>query len=139
MSEVRIAADSGLTIIAKLDPERRLVLGWVNVNRVGGRYVVDRQGDVIPDEELEDAVLDYNATSRTAKVMHGGGKVAEGTVFPMTRLIQQALGVDLGKGGALGLFRVTDDATWADIKAGRLPAMSLGGRAVREEAGDEYR
>ena len=84
-------------------------------------------------------MLDFSLNSRTAKAMHAGGRVAEGIVFPMTTMIQQALGIDLGRGGAIGLWHVTDDATWQSIKAGRLPAMSLGGRAVREEAGDEYR
>jgi hypothetical protein len=139
MSEVRVTADTGLSIIAKVDEERRLVLAWANVNTVAGRYVVDKQGDIIEDRELEEAVLDYSLNSRAAKAMHAGGKVAEGVVFPMTDLVQKALGIDLGRGGAIGLWRVTDDATWSDIKAGRLPALSLGGRAVREEAGNDYR
>ena len=138
-SDVRIAADGGLSVIAKVDEERRLVLAWCNVNKVAGRYIVDRQGDIVPDRELEDAVLDFSLNSRTAKSMHAGDKVAEGVVFPMTKFVQEALGIDLGRGGAIGLWRVTDEATWQSIKAGRLPAMSLGGRAVREEAGDEHR
>ena len=139
MSEVGVTADTGLNVIAKVDEERRLVLAWCNVNKVAGRYIVDRQNDIVPDRELEDAVLDFSLNSRTAKAMHSGGRVAEGIVFPMTDFVQAALGIDLGRGGAIGLWRVTDDATWASIKAGRLPAMSLGGRAVREEAGDEHR
>ncbi len=65
--------------------------------------------------------------------MHAGGRVAEGIVFPMTDFVQKALGVDLGRGGAIGLWRILDEATWQGIKAGRLPAMSLGGTATREE------
>jgi hypothetical protein len=71
--------------------------------------------------------------------MHAGGRVAEGIVFPMTAFVQEALGIDLGRGGAIGLWRILDEATWQGIKAGRLPSMSLGGRAVREEAGNDYR
>ena len=78
MSEVRIAADSALSVVAKVDEERRLVLAWCNVNKAGGRYIVDRQGDIVPDRELEDAVLDFSLNSRTAKAMHAGGRVAEG-------------------------------------------------------------
>jgi hypothetical protein len=132
MTRTRVTADTGLSVIAKLDEERRLVLGWANVNSVGGRYVVDRQGDLIEDTELEDAVLDYSLNSRVGKVMHAGDKVAEGLVFPLTRFVQEVLGIDLGRGGAIGLWRITDDATWANIKAGRLPSLSLGGKAVRE-------
>ena len=133
MTEVRVTADSNLSVIAKVDPERRIVLAWVNVNKSAGRYVVDRQGDIIEDRELEDAVLDYSLNSRQAKSMHAGSPVATGIVFPLTSLVQKALGIDLGKGGAIGLWRVTDDATWQAIRAGRLPAMSLGGTAMREE------
>ena len=77
-------------------------------------------------------MLDFGLNSRAARATHAGGRVAEGIVFPMTDFVQAALGIDLGRGGALGLWRVTDEATWQGIKAGRLLAMSLGGRAVRE-------
>ena len=138
MSERVTIAEGGLTAVAKVDEERRLVLGWANVNSVGGRLVVDRQGDVIPDRELEDAVLDFSLNRRVGSVMHKGHQVARGILFPMTPMVQEALGVDLGKGGALGLWVVDDDATWAGIKAGRLPSLSLGGRAVREEVKGGY-
>jgi hypothetical protein len=92
-------------------------------------------GDIVPDRELEDAVLDFSLNSRTAKAMHAGGRVAEGIVFPMTDFVQAALGIDLGRGGAIGLWRITDEATWASIKAGRLPAMSLAAaRSARRPA-----
>jgi hypothetical protein len=108
MTQVRIAADTGFSVVAKIDEERRLVLAWCNVNKVAGRYIVDRQNDIVPDRELEDAVLDFSLNSRTAKAMHAGGRVAEGVVFPMTAMVQAALGIDLGRGGAIGLWRVTD-------------------------------
>ena len=133
MSERVTIAEGALTAVAKVDEERRLVLGWANVNTVGGRLVVDRQGDVIPDRELEDAVLDFSLNRRVGSVMHKGHQVPRGILFSMTPMVQKALGVDLGKGGALGLWVVDDDETWASIKAGRLPSLSLGGRAVREE------
>jgi hypothetical protein len=134
-----ITAGSRLDIIEKVDEERRLVLGWLNVNKVGGQYVIDRQGDIIPDRELEDAVIDFGLNSRVGKVMHDGRQVARGLVFPMTDWVQKALGVDMGKGGAIGLWVVEDEETWAAVKVGRLKSFSLGGKALREDIIDDDR
>jgi hypothetical protein len=131
-----ITAGSRLDIIAKVDEERRLVLGWLNVNKVGGQYVIDRQGDIIPDRELEDAVIDFGLNSRVGKVMHDGRQVARGLVFPMTDWVQKALGVELGKGGAIGLWIVEDEEAWQAVKSGRLKSFSLGGKAIREDVTD---
>ena len=128
-----ITAGSRLDIIEKVDEERRLVLGWLNVNKVGGSYVIDRQGDIIPDRELEDAVIDFGLNSRVGKVMHDGRQVARGLVFPMTDWVQKALGVDMGKGGAIGLWIVEDENAWQAVKSGRLKSFSLGGKAFRED------
>ena len=132
-----ITSSSGLDIIAKVDEERRLVLGWLNVNKVAGQYVIDRQGDVIPDRELEDAIIDFGLNLRVGKVMHDGRQVARGLVFPTTDWVQKALGVDMGKGGAIGLWIVEDPDAWQAVKAGRLKSFSLGGKAFREDVIDE--
>ena len=129
----QITAGSRLDIIEKVDEERRLVLGWLNVNKVAGQYVIDRQGDIIPDRELEDAVIDFGLNSRVGKVMHDGRQVARGLVFPMTDWVQKALGVDMGKGGAIGLWVVEDEEAWQAVKSGRLKSFSLGGKAIRED------
>jgi hypothetical protein len=134
VSRDAITAGTGLDIIAKVDEERRLVLGWLNVNKTAGKYVVDRQGDIIPDRELEDAIIEFGLNSRVGKVMHNGKQVARGLVFPMTDWVQKALGVDMGKGGAIGLWIIEDDAAWQAVKAGSLKSFSLGGRAYREDA-----
>ena len=96
--------------------------------------MVDRQGDIIPDRELEDAVIEFGLNSRVGKVMHNGKQVARGLVFPMTDWVQKALGVDMGKGGAIGLWIIEDDVAWQAVKAGSLKSFSLGGRATREDA-----
>lgn len=128
---------SELTVVAKLDEDRRLALGWLSVNKVAGKYVIDRQGDIIPDDELEEAVIDFGLNSRVGKVMHDGDPVATMLVFPMTPWVQQALGIDLGKSGALSLTKFHDETAWLMVKDGSLPAMSIGGSAVREDAPDD--
>ena len=107
-----ITAGTGLDVIAKVDEERRLVLGWLNVNKMAGKYVVDHQGDIIPDRELEDAIIDFCLNSRVGKVMHNGKQVAR------------------------GLWVIEDDSAWQAVKAGRLKSFSLGGRASREDLSD---
>lgn len=116
----------------KADAERRLVWGWASIVTKGGKSVVDHQGDQITPEDLETAVHNYVRTSRISKRQHTGSPTAEyveGIVF--TKAKQQALGIDLGREGWFAGFYVHDDQTWADAKAGKLPALSIGGRGVR--------
>ena len=49
--------------IAKLDEDKRQVFGWASVVTKNGQPVVDRQGDVIPVETLEEAAYCSNTTS----------------------------------------------------------------------------
>ncbi len=126
-------------VLDRIEPQGVREVTYPVRSEVRGRYVVDKQGDVIEDRELEDAVLAYGLSSRAAKAMHAGGRVAEGLAFPLTTMVQRALGVDLGKGGALGLWRIHDDAAWRAIRDGRLRSLSLGGTAVREEYAGDHR
>ena len=58
-----------------------------------------------------------------------GGIVAS-IVF--TEDIQEHLGVDLGKVGWFGTYKVTDDEVWERVKSGDLPSFSIAGKAVSE-------
>ena len=69
--------------------------------------------------------------------MHDGRQVARGLVFPMTNWVQKALGVDMGKSGAIGLWVVEDEEAWQAVKSGRLKSFSLGGKAFREDIIDD--
>jgi hypothetical protein len=50
----------------------------------------------------------------------------------LTKDLQAALGIDLGKVGAFGAMKFNDEATWADVKSGKFAAFSIGGRGLRE-------
>ena len=59
-----------------------------------------------------------------------GGIVAS-IVF--TEDLQKQLGIDLGKVGWFGTYKVTDDEVWEKVKSGDLPMFSIGGKAVSED------
>lgn len=120
--------------ITKVDEDRQLVFGWFSVVEELGKAVVDSQGDVISEDELEKAAYDFVLDVRIAGEMHkniGVGGLVESMVF--TKEKQKALGIDLGKVGWFGGFRVTDQAVWGSIKAGKYPSFSIGGLGKRAE------
>lgn len=130
-TEVRMTAK-----VLKVDTAKRLVWGWASVIEEGGKAVVDKQGDVIGEDELLAAVHDFHKSARAARVMHDGvdmGEVVEGLVF--TRSLQKALGVDLGRVGYLLGMEMPADVV-ARVASGDLTMFSIGGTAVREELAD---
>lgn len=119
-------------VIIKVDEEQRMIWGWASVTSERGVPIVDRQGDVLDDEELMPAVHQFMTDSRSGGNMHkqmGIGTVVESMVF--TPALQAALGIDLQKTGWFVGIKVADDATWAAVKNGTLRAFSLGGSGVR--------
>lgn len=115
--------------------DMRYIGGWASVIEVDGKPLVDRQEDVIEQDELLKAAHDFMRSYRRGKVQHKGEpdqvEYVESLVF--TPDVQKALGVDLGKvGWWIGGFVKSDDA-WADVKGGKLRTLSIGGKAVREK------
>jgi len=118
----------------KVDPDKRLVFGWFSVVEEDGQMVVDKQGDVIEEGELETAAYRFVLEARDAGEMHKRtvGRLVESVVF--TKEKQELLGIDLGKVGWFGGFFVDDDEAWKRIKEGHLPAFSIGGTGRRDSA-----
>jgi len=119
-----------------VDPDKHLVFGWASVVTKGGKPVVDRAGDVIPVEVLEEAVYRYMLDSRDASdgrhEKRGVGKCVESCVLTLEK--QRAIGIDLGFEGWFCGFKITDPDVWDAIKAGRQQVgFSIGGRAVGKE------
>jgi broad specificity phosphatase PhoE len=120
-------------VVAKVD-DQQLVFGWASIASVGGEDVVDKQGDIIPEDELEKAAYDYVLYCRQQGDMHeraGVGRLVESMVFTLQK--QAVLNVDLGMVGWFVGFRVDCPETWAKVKSGTLPEFSIGGKAIREE------
>ena len=126
--------------ISKID-DQHLVFGWLSVAvNKAGEVIIDSQGDIIEEHELEKAAYDFVLVSREAGDMHkrteGIGKVVESMVFTLEK--QQALGIPEGVlpiGWWVG-FKIFDEDVWKRIKSGELSAFSIGGRSQREEIDD---
>jgi len=120
------------TKMLKADEERQIVYGFASVIEENGMAVVDRQGDVIEEEDLIQAAHNFMTDYRQSKVMHSGktqGEVVESVV--LTKALQAALNVDLGKVGWLVAVKVYDPTVWKRVKSGELSCFSIGGTARR--------
>lgn len=118
--------------ITKFDDGEGVVYGFVTVYEEGGELVTDRQNDVITEAEVRKMAHRYISDARVAKVMHGGrqvGEVVESLV--LTRDIQKALGVDLGKAGWFIGMKLHDEGVKARVRKGELRAFSIGGSGKR--------
>lgn len=122
--------------IEKLDTDKRRVWGWGSVvTDAAGVPIVDHQGDIIPPDELEEAIYEFVRNSRSADDMHkrfGVGELIECVVLTPEK--RTAMGLPPGPTGAWVGFHITDDATWAAIKAGERPEFSIFGTAVSHDA-----
>lgn len=118
--------------ITKFDDGEGVVYGFVTVYEENGSPVIDRQGDVIDEVEVRKMAHRYISEARVAKVMHGGrqvGEVVESIV--LTRDIQKALGIDLGKAGWFIGMKLNDEAIKSAVRKGDLRAFSIGGKGIR--------
>lgn len=124
--------------IAKTDDDRRLVFGWANVAMAkDGKIVLDRQGDLIAPETLEEAAYKYVLLHGDANEMHtepSVGHMVESFVATPEKLEKMGLAKDaLPRGWWIG-FYVEDEAVYAKVKSGEYKAFSIEGSGVREEA-----
>jgi Putative phage serine protease XkdF/Phage Mu protein F like protein len=123
-------ADMVLDVL-KVDADKQLVFGWASVVEKNGVAIIDKQGDIIPVDELEGAAYDFVIHSRDQGDMHAKrrqGTIVESMMF--TKEKQTALGIDLGQVGWWVGFKVTDPDLWAAHKRGERPEFSIGGAAV---------
>jgi hypothetical protein len=116
--------------VEKLDETQGLVYAWASVIEENGEPVIDLQGDIIEESELEKAAFDFMQEYRDTGEMHaqmGVGTVVGSMVF--TKELQKALGIDLKKVGWLVVMKVTDEEVKAKIAQGSYPMLSIGGEA----------
>lgn len=126
---------SGFTL-TKLDSDRNLVFGWASIAAtVDGKALIDKQGDIIEPEVLEEAVYDFVLEFREADEMHSRvtkGMLIESLVTTPDKLT--AMGLPAGSvptGWWVG-FKV-DPETFQKVKSGHYPMFSIEGTAERVE------
>ena len=120
--------------ILKTDDEQRLVWGWASVVTEKGVPVIDRQGDVISPDTIEEATTVFMEHVRVGKAMHTGEQV--GLIihsFPVTEELCGSLGIQSDREGWIVAYKVYDDDVWSRVKSGELAAFSIGGKAIKEE------
>lgn len=124
--------------VVKIDEELRLVFGWANVTVMADEEVVDLQDDTMDTQVLVKSFMEFMSASRTGGHMHSRddnkSPISIGEVvfaFPMTPDIKKSFGIDIPQEGVIIGVRVDDDQVWKDVKDGKLPAFSIGGKATR--------
>jgi cation transport regulator ChaB len=127
--------------ISKIDESAHQVFGWFSVAEdATGEIIVDKQGDFILPEDLENAAYDYVLYTREAGEMHekttGIGKLIASIVT--TKDIQKAMGINqLIQVGWFGGFFIQDETVWKKITDGSYSMFSIGGKGQREEVNDD--
>lgn len=138
-------ADDGLeditvtTNIEKADDEQRTVFGWASITEIGGRPVVDRQGDMMDIEELSKSAYDYVVSSRKGGHQHKRTEVGEplhvsdmieSVVFTPEKIEKMGLSPDTPIGWWVG-YKVRDDEIWDAVKRGEITGFSVHGKGRR--------
>jgi hypothetical protein len=135
--EKAAADDRGTVAVLKLDTARQLVFGWASVAVTkDGETLIDRQGDIIPPQELEDAAYEYVLTYREADEMHNQitkGQLVESVVFTPEKLRVMGLPADSAPTGWWVGFKL-DAETFRKVQDGRLSMFSIEGTAERVAA-----
>lgn len=128
---------SGTFTILKADDEQRIVWGWAYVSTEDGKLLIDSQGDSIEPAEMTKMADNFMLDVRKAKVMHSGGVVGEFIhSMPLTNDLMKAFDIHSDREGWLVAMKVYSDEAWADVKSGKLPMLSIGGRSGEVEEYD---
>lgn len=118
--------------IDKTDAARQLVFGFASIiEDADGRALVDHQGDIIGETELETAAYNFVMHSRTGAVEHTTkivGVLVES--FVITSEKRKLLNITMPLGWWIG-FKINDPNVWARVMSGELKMFSIGGRAKR--------
>lgn len=125
--------------VAKFDEDRRLVYLWASVSSEdnGQTLLIDKQGDIITEAELENAAVEHMLYSdQDGDCMHDGCPVTQlvgSMVF--TAELKKALGIEKAMPliGWLVCYKVLDEDIWQRVKTGELAMGSIEATAERHE------
>jgi len=124
--------------ISKLDDEQQIVFGWGSVTKIDGQPVIDIQGDIIEDIELEKAVYEFMSAPKHDE-MHErivpDSVIVESFVVTDEKL-QKMFGAEAPEGGFRGWWigiHIADPEVYAKHKDGTYKGFSITGTALRKE------
>ena len=125
---------------SKFDDDKHLAFGWASVVSMGGHPVIDKQGDYIAIEDIEDAAYSYVKKSRVGGdnhtrnglVAHKVSDLVESMVFTDDKVAKMGLPDDFPRGWWVG-FKVHDESVWSDVRKGNRTGFSIHGRGLRTD------
>ena len=125
---------------SKFDEDKHLAFGWASVVSKGGVPVIDKQGDYIAIEDIEDAAYSYVKKSRVGgdnhtrngAIAHKVSDLVESMVFTDDKVAKMGLPDDFPRGWWVG-FKVHDDSVWSEVRKGNRTGFSIHGRGIRSE------
>ena len=127
--------------VVKADDDKRQVFGWASIIERDGEPVLDRQGDVISEAEMEKSAYKYVLESRKGGHQHqrdeltGGPKHVSDLIesLALTKEKKERMGLPANSptGWWVG-FHVKDDETWRKVKNGEVTAFSIHGKGRRQ-------
>lgn len=141
-------ADTGEVTFAgtfsKFDDDKQRAYGWASVVELDGQPVIDRQGDYISLDDIEEAAYVYVRKSRVTGDMHrravgpGGediphkvGELIESVVFTPDKC--EAMGVSKSLAGRWWMgVQVEDEQAWAEVKKKARTGFSIHGKGIRK-------
>lgn len=126
---------------SKFDDEKRRAYGWASVVTLDGEPVVDRQGDYIGLEDIEEAAYTYVRKSRVTGDMHRraeddtphkAGELIESVVFTPDKCHAMGLPASFAGKWWMGV-QVEDDEVWSEVKKGNRTGFSIHGKGLRKD------
>lgn len=125
---------------SKFDDEKMQAFGWASVVKIDGQDVVDKQGDYISLEDLEDAAYQYVHKSRVGGDMHRRNGDAphhvsdmiESMVFTDEKIAKMNLPDDFPRGWWVG-YQIHDPDTWAEVRKKGRTGFSIHGKGLRRD------
>jgi hypothetical protein len=128
--------------VSKVDTKKRQIFGYASVVSIDGVPVVDRQGDMMDIEDIEDAAYQYVMKSRIGGAQHRrngdqpfhASDLIESFVVTPEKIEKMGLPEDTPLGWWTG-FKVHDEETWQDYESGKKTGFSIHGRGKRTPIG----
>jgi hypothetical protein len=125
---------------SKFDDEKHLAFGWASVVKKDGLPVVDRQGDYIHPDDLEEAAYQYVLNSRVGGDMHKrdgdapfhASNLVESMVFTDEKIAKMGLPDNYPRGWWIGV-KIHDPDTWNEVRKGGRTGFSIHGYGQRDD------
>lgn len=125
---------------SKFDDSKMQAFGWASIVKKDGSPVVDKQGDYITIEDLEDAGYSYVQKSRVGGDMHrrdGEGPahvsdMIESMIFTPEKIEKMGLPDNFPQGWWVG-YQINDPVVWDEVRKRGRTGFSIHGRGLRKD------